>query len=56
MYWKKIFTLKNRANTAFKKKIKIVFELLLVLPFSNVSVEKISATIYFVSNQMIEVN
>ncbi|KAG5890191.1 hypothetical protein JTB14_010654 [Gonioctena quinquepunctata] len=40
-YWSKVFALKNAADQPLYPNLRIVISLLLVLPFSNVSVERI---------------
>lgn len=40
-YWSKIFQLKNAANGEIFKNLKIVITFLLILPFSNASVERL---------------
>lgn len=45
-YWQQIFNLKNAAGVLMFKSLKIVIEFLLVLPFSNVSVEKVFSNLF----------
>lgn len=41
IYWSKVFNLKNAAGNDIFSNLKIVINLLLILPFSNASVERI---------------
>jgi len=46
IYWRKVFSLKNDANELIFPNLKKVFSLLLVLPFSNASVERIFSNVF----------
>lgn len=50
-YWKKIFTLKNHADMPLFKNLKVVLGFLLVLPFSNVSVERTFSAVYNIKTE-----
>lgn len=44
-YWNRVFNIKNAAGTPLFQNLRIVIKLLLVLPFSNASVERVFSTL-----------
>ncbi|VEN52569.1 unnamed protein product [Callosobruchus maculatus] len=45
-YWKQIFKMKNATNTEIFPNLKKVINLLLILPFSNASVERVFSNLF----------